>query len=380
MRNTLPRKAGVPEHLALAYNAWAPVGTGGKVPDDQRDEWLAKLAELAVAPDYKAFYSRWKSSFRPPGDLLARLTLTGRLLVGHGDASATDVGITVHHTWGVPMVPGSALKGLLAHYVDAVYGPDDPSVAPWSQPQADRAPFQGVSWRGRRIQRGPGEVYRALFGAPDAEEDSAAREVGYAAGATSGLVVFHDALYVPGSAKEDRPFAADVLTVHQKTYYDGTGATWPNDHDDPNPVPFVTVRPKTQFLLVLSGPEEWTNLAGALLRDALAEWGVGSKTSAGYGIGKVDRWQAPTPPRPPASEALERFLTWLAQPPRQPDGSEMTQRQILAEIEARWIDELTSLTEAERSRAARELGRKITSKKLVDLRDQVIRRVTEKST
>ncbi len=278
---------GVPDHLALAYDAWAPVGlTDGRVPDSQRPGWLAKLARLRVSPDYVHAFNRWKHSFKPPGDRLFELTLGTRLLVGHGNASATDVGLTIHHTWGVPVIPGSALKGLMAHYVDAVYGPDDPDLAPWEQPdeeQRERARYQGVTWKGRRIARGPGEFYRILFGSPDAELDAVMRDRGLKAGASKGVVTFHDALYVPESAPEDKPYAVDVVTVHQKSYYNSAGASWPNDYDRPNPVAFLTVRPGARMLFALSGPPDWAQLAEGMLRDALSEWGVGAKTSAGYG-------------------------------------------------------------------------------------------------
>lgn len=284
MRQAL-RSVGTPDHVALAYNAWAPVGGDGKVSDNERPDWLSKLVGIAVSPDYSRSFERWKKSFSAAGDRVFELALASRLLVGHGNSSATDVGITVHHTWGVPVIPGAALKGLCAHYVDAVYGPSDPDRAPWEQ-QADerkRADYQGVTWRGRRIHRGPGAVYRALFGAPDAEEDDAMRARGIDAGASAGLVTFHDALYVPGSVRGDKPFAGDVLTVHQKGYYDSSGGSWPNDYDSPNPVAFLTVRPGVRLLFALSGPEDWTDLAERLVRDALETWGVGGKTSAGYG-------------------------------------------------------------------------------------------------
>lgn len=278
---------GAPEHFGLAYDAWAPVDlSDGKIPANKRPHWLASLAGLRVSADYRHSFSRWKSSFREPGDRVFELGLASRLLVGHGNSSATDVGLTVHHTWGVPMIPGSALKGLLAHYVDAVYGPDDPGRAPWehSDPdQQERARYQGVTWSGRRIIRGPGEVFRNLFGAPEAELDGFMRDKGFEAGASSGLVTFHDALYVPGSAPEEKPYAVDVLTVHHKGYCDSAGDNWPNDYESPNPVSFVTVRPGVRFLFALSGPPDWTGLAERLLRDALREWGVGGKTSVGYG-------------------------------------------------------------------------------------------------
>lgn len=279
------RSIGMPDHAGLAYNAWAPVGDDGKVPDDRRAEWLSSLADIAIPRDYSRAFERWRNSFSAAGDRVFELVLVSRLLVGHGNSSATEVGITVHHTWGVPVVPGSALKGLVAHFVDAVYGPNDPARMPWEEEGDERSRFdyQGVTWRGRRVERGPGAVYRALFGAPDAEMDEVMRERGLDAGASAGLITFHDALYVPKGLADDRPFAGDVLTVHQKGYYDSSGGSWPNDYDSPNPVAFLTVRPGARMLFALSGHPDWTELAEQLLRNALDKWGIGGKTSAGCG-------------------------------------------------------------------------------------------------
>jgi len=303
MREALP-SAAVPEHLALAYTRWAPCGDDGKVPDDKLADWLSDLAETPIAKDYAEAFQRWQSSFRDCDAQSFELHLTGRLLIGHGNASATDVGLCVHHTWAVPMIPGSALKGLCAHYLETVYGPEDPARVPWEQPdgERERTPYQGATWKKGRIQMGPGEVYRALFGAPDAEQDDELRTHGLPAGASAGLVTFHDAVYVPGSSPEDKPFAADVLTVHQKGYYDGSGRTWPNDYDSPNPVSFLSVRPRIQLWFALSGPSEEVALAVRLLREALSQWGIGGKTSAGYGRLEASASPPPgPPPKPPAS-------------------------------------------------------------------------------
>jgi len=301
-----------PDHVALAYDAWAPVGNDGKVPDAERAKWLSALASISVASDYSRSFERWKKSFSAVGDRLAELTLASRLLIGHGNSSAADIGITVHHTWGVPIIPGSALKGLVAHYVDATYGPSDLDRKPWEQEGEERArvDYQGVTWHGRRIERGPGAVYRALFGAPDTREDDAMREHDFEAGAATGLVTFHDALYVPDSVTDNKPFAADVLTVHQKGYYDSSGQSAPNDYDSPIPVAFLTVRPGARLIFALSGPEDWTELAERLLRDALEQWGVGGKTSAGYGrFVAPDRAAARTPPRSNATPAHAGLAT-----------------------------------------------------------------------
>lgn len=282
MRARLPEAT--PQHVGLAYTRWAPLADNGKVRETAR--WLARLAETQISADYGHAFARWQRSFRAPGDRLWEMRLVSRLLVGHGNGSATDVGLTVHHTWGVPMVPGSALKGLVAHYLDTVYGPDELQAMPWEQPdgeQAQRALWQGTLWNHGRIRRGPGAFYRTLLGAPDAETDDDLRTHDLPAGAIAGQVQFHDGLYVPGSAASDHPFAVDVLTVHHKPYYDRRGTNWPNDHADPNPVAFLSVKPRIRLLFALSGPIEWTRLAERLLTEALQEWGVGGKTSSGYG-------------------------------------------------------------------------------------------------
>jgi CRISPR-associated protein Cmr6 len=306
---TLPPRDEACYHHGLAYGAWAPVADSGgpedrgKVPEGERASWLAALAARPVSPDYRRAFARWRASFDAPGDRTRELVTRSRLLVGHGLPGATDVGLTLHHTWGVPVIPGSALKGLLAHYVDTAYGPDNPDLPAWDQPadQRDRARYQGVTWnaRGRRILRGPGEVYRALFGAPDADEDLAHRGRGLAAGAARGLVVFHDALYAYGPERTERacPFAVDVLTVHQRCYYSSQGDSAPNDYDTPIPISFLSVKPGERMLLALSGPPDWTALAEHLLLDALAAWGVGGKTSTGYGrLGNPPAAGKPTRP------------------------------------------------------------------------------------
>lgn len=272
MRQALPEGM-LPDHAGLAYEVWAPFGPDGKIPDADRAPWLKAVADCAPPADYQTAFERWKASFTAPGDVLVEVGAVSRLLVGHGLPSATDVGLTLHRTWGVPLIPGSALKGLLAHWVEAVLGPDPGGEEP------DRLAFAGVEWEGRRIAKGPGAVYRALFGAPDAEEELPGRP----ASAQRGLVTFHDALWVPNTPGSGSPLAVDVLTVHQKRYYDSSGQTVPVDWDDPNPVAFLSIRPETRFVFALSGPADWTALARGLLLEALAEWGVGGKTSSGYG-------------------------------------------------------------------------------------------------
>ncbi len=272
-----------PDHAGLAYDVWAPFeALGADEAQDHareklRDEWLGRLERLELPGDYARAYEVWAHGLLSDGSAVAYGRLTSRLLVGHGNASPTEVGLTLHHTWGAPIIPGSALKGLLAHYVATLYGPDAQGADP------EREAFRGVRWDGHRIAAGPGAVYRSLFGAPSSDDGGEAE---------AGYVIFHDALLVPpgvgGSAA--RPFARDVLTPHQATHARAggrdaqTGAdVWPSDYDDPTPVSFLSVRPGGEFLIALGGDPDWARFTLDLLCAALEQWGVGGKTVAGYG-------------------------------------------------------------------------------------------------
>lgn len=348
MRSALRAMGGaVPAHVGLAYDVWAPIDDAkgeGKVPDGSKQAWLKSIAAQGVPRGYAAAYARWLTSLRE-GDSRAYLVqLTSRLLLGHGNAAPTEVGLTVHHTWGVPIIPGSALKGLLAHYLQIVYGPADTKTHPLDRGADERAPYQGVHWEGPMIKHGPGEIYRELLGAPAAESDAEWRspEQEAAVGALQGCVAFHDALLAP-SPGAGPLFGVDVLTVHQKPYYDSKGTDWPNDYSDPTPIPFLTVRPGTQFLLALSGPAEWTALAVELLKPALAEWGVGGKTAAGYG--RVDpAWKevlAPALVVSPVLAELEQFLV-------KREGTAAERMRALQEV---WVPRLSLLAQQERLEA-----------------------------
>ena len=220
---------------------------------------------IPVAPAYKKFYDRWEKMLKTAGARVAKATTLGRLVTGLGAESVLENAITLHRTYGVPVIPGSALKGLTAAYA--------------------RERLEGEDWR-----KG-GKAYKILFG--DAT--------------SAGYVTFFDALYVPGSATGDRPLVLDVVTVHHKDYYQGKDSP-PADWDGPNPVPFVSVRGGVKFLVVLAGPDEWVEAAFQILTLALAEEGVGAKTNSGYGRMVLETSPAEGEKTSPyAAAEIERF-------------------------------------------------------------------------
>lgn len=253
------RSAGQHPGLLLhRYLAKAAAGDGG----DPAEKRALLLAAICAAQDtdvqqlYQAAYRRWEASL-PPQTVRMQLVSAGRLIVGLGSENVLEAGITLHHTYGLPILPGSALKGLAAHYCDQVWGSAEEGF------------------------RKGGTYHRLLFGTTD----------------ESGCILFHDGWLVPGLGNS--PLKLDVMTPHHLHWLDG--GVPPTDFDSPNPVPFLSVSGTFSIAVSWCGPQSdqaqrWTELASQVLSDALQHWGIGGKTSSGYG--RLTPPPAPPPPGP----------------------------------------------------------------------------------
>lgn len=214
-----------------------------------RQEHFDQLAHISISDEYRRFFQRWKDSVPTlePFTETAEAVAPGRLIVGLGAESVLETAILLHRTYGVPYISGSALKGLAA--------------------AAAHKHLADPRWRKACADRPIGEFHRILFG----DQESA------------GYVIFHDALWVPEGNKV--PLDLDVMTVHHPDYYQAKDNAPPADWDSPTPVAFVSAR--GQFLLALTGPEEWATAAMGILKEALEKDGIGAKTAAGYGRMRV---------------------------------------------------------------------------------------------
>ena len=222
---------------------------------------------------YASAFKRWSSFPNDDLHLSAELRTEGRLIVGLGSDNVLETGIRLHHTYGVPIIPGSALKGLAAHYCNEVWGSD--------------ARFKRSSEK---------NYHRLLFG------DTA----------DGGVIVFHDAWITPESLRN--AFCLDVMTPHHPGWQDEKNPKAPTDFDSPIPVSFLSVAGTFLVCVSWGGPRnaaagQWTDLAIQLLHAALANWGVGGKTSSGYGRLEVANSSVNQPSRgATASEQPTRAL------------------------------------------------------------------------
>lgn len=195
---------------------------------------------------YEQFFQRWKNSIEKLGaKSLAEhttkthtATVSGRMAVGLGAESVIETSISLHRIYGVPFIPGSALKGLAACYARNYLGED------WNSGS---------------------QAYKTVFGDPD----------------SAGYITFFDAMLIPGTGYKGQVIYPDVLTSHHQDYYTGKNTNPPADWDSPNPVPFLSVT--GSYLIALAGPDQWVEATFDILKLAMKELGVGAKTSSGYG-------------------------------------------------------------------------------------------------
>ncbi len=187
----------------------------------------------------KNLKQRWQKMLRGYHCESFRSAPAWRFVVGLGGASVLETGMTLHRLYGIPIIPGSALKGLARAYAETIEGKEahDPDVV-------------------------------AVFGKPPRSTPL-----------ESGEIIFFDAIPVTLPC-----FKLDVMTSHFPQYYQGSDL--PADWQDPNPVYFLTVQ-DTKFLFAVAARREegrnYVSTALNWLKKGLAELGVGAKTAAGYG-------------------------------------------------------------------------------------------------
>lgn len=188
-----------------------------------------------------------------------------RLVVGLGASHPQETSMTLHHIYGFPYIPGSAVKGVTRHWVVLKF-----AEALLKKNQSFEKAVREVSEKlesGEELDLKVGELHFKdlvqIFGTQ--------KQV--------GKVIFMDAYPV-----ERINLKMDIMNVHYSGYYSGDEP--PADWQNPIPIKFLTVE-RTKFEFVILSKDEdqgLLNKTEKLLREALSEHGIGAKTSLGYGL------------------------------------------------------------------------------------------------
>ncbi|QDA31655.1 type III-B CRISPR module RAMP protein Cmr6 [Thermococcus indicus] len=242
---------------------------------------------VSLYKDYFRLYEMFVNSIGAEKEILASRT---RLVVGLGDESVYETSIRLLRNYGVPYIPGSALKGItrawatemMAELLDGAGGfsgdfyeragqvqkflsegkagkfPENSEVTPSGEIE-EFVNTVGVGNSPRRIA----EKLVELFGTTK----------------NRGKAIFLDALPVPPGRGDWHLFEWDIMNPHYGPYYQRGEP--PGDWHSPVPVIFLTVKAKTPFLFGVAG--EMKETAWELLKLAIENHGVGAKTTLGYG-------------------------------------------------------------------------------------------------
>ncbi len=212
-------------------------------------------------------YKRWQSAVTAMQAQHFTATTDWRMVVGLGGETVLETDLTLHHLYGIPFIPGSALKGLTRAYVT------------------------GEIYKSEKIESDGPEVQR-IFGAQE----------------KAGSVIFFDAMPVNGKIEID----LDIMNSHYPKYYGEKQL--PTNSQDPNPVTFLTVTNTTfMFALAPRRPKdtEDVTLVVEWLQKALQEYGVGGKTSAGYGYFILSQQQKTISALPPLEIKEPALLPYI---------------------------------------------------------------------
>lgn len=194
--------------------------------------------------------------------------LNDKLVMGLGNVSTFETDITLHHTYGIPYIPGSAIKGVLRNYIIGEYSEKFDKSNCYEKPE-------------KKAENN--DVFRSIFGGQDKDGKS-----------IQGNVIFMDAF-----PKDKYEIALDVMTPHHKKYYEGVAE--PKDSEPPVPINFLVLKncsfifyiavkksiiENSDFKIKLEKLFKNNDLEKFIrdnLKQALNVHGIGAKTSVGYG-------------------------------------------------------------------------------------------------
>ena len=258
------------ENLGLLLDKYIPKSVfekAGKAP------WLMEIFKPQIGNETqnnhinavfaKNVYDRWYRMMRSLGVEPLDLSIDWRMIVGLGGETVLETDITLHHLYGFPIIPGSALKGLTRAYVCGEY---------------------------EKFYIGGNQHGEPLRASKKLEEDHPDILRIFGTQKEAGTVCFFDAMPLNGQAQ----FVLDIMNPHYPKYYNSLQSnkiTAPSNDQQPNPVVFLAVE-NTRFTFALAprAPKDKSDvdLVKKWLQEALQKYGIGGKTSAGYGYFKVE--------------------------------------------------------------------------------------------
>lgn len=231
-----------------------------------------------------------------------------RTIVGLGTDSVYETGITLHHIYGFPYIPASAIKGLLRNYlIQTFWGNGFDSEAKAFNESKWMCDIFGcpeqTTWKDENMNVHKKDTFYKKTFDEDAKTFGKERQLyRYGFAEKAGDIIFFDAY--PNESPTGK-IKADIMNPHYGEYYEGKKdkkgqSIPPADYLSPVPILFLTVtnlaftfmigvkKGKENFQIDVKNEEKKyqgnaSTVMIDILKDALTSHGIGAKTAVGYG-------------------------------------------------------------------------------------------------
>lgn len=216
-----------------------------------------------------------------------------RLVIGLGASHPQETSMTLHHIYGIPYIPGSAVKGITRHWfiMKEFYSLDLKDIEQIEcfikiLEDAD-VDNENITKRDTNLSK---DDFKKKFKVKNIIPDDKLYDLlknqhgkifdfqnVFGTQKKQGKVIFMDA-YPVGEIN----LKIDIMNPHYQDYYSENKP--PADWQNPNPIKFLTIeKTKFQFYLISRKPT-LLDKAEEILKESLKEYGIGAKTSLGYGL------------------------------------------------------------------------------------------------
>ena len=190
-----------------------------------------------------------------------RVKQISNIVIGLGQISVSETSMTLHHIYGIPYIPGQALKGITRNYIINEY------------------------FEGDEVKAVKDRDFTDIFG-----KEGKSLEEG-----SVGKIKFFDSYPV-----DNINCRMDIMNNHHSKYYSKEGKL--NDTESPKPIRFMAICDTSFDINIAVKKKENKVLEGNLatefknknmlevtvecLKMALEYYGIGAKTAVGYGYFK----------------------------------------------------------------------------------------------
>jgi CRISPR-associated protein Cmr6 len=193
------------------------------------------------------------------------LKVSWRLIIGLGASHPQETSMTLHHIYGIPYIPGSAIKGITRHWIVLKFADD---IA-----RETKEDFEKITDKISSAIESDYDINRQI----DEINFNDILDI-FGTQKHEGKIIFFDAFPI-----ENIKLKTDIMNPHYPDYY--TQNEPPTDWQSPRPIKFLTIDSNTEFQFYIAGKDkELLDKTKKLLIEALKNYGIGAKTSLGYGI------------------------------------------------------------------------------------------------